>query len=757
MQMARFAMSLVGSLTVVAATAAEVPRDGDVEDPKASDKMETVTIVGSLENANTITGGAHIIDAEQLAQFAYTDVQRLLRQVPGVSIQVEDGYGLRPNIGIRGVATERSARITLMEDGVLIAPAPYSAPAAYYFPTAGRMTEFEILKGPAAITQGPYTIGGALNMVSTHIPKHQQSSLTAVLGQHGGNRIHTTFGDTTPSGFGFLLETHQWRSDGYQIIDRHGTDTGLVVRDYTLKLAYTQARHSFHLKLQRADQHSDQSYLGLTDADFHTSPARRYGVSQLDGIDTNHRQAILRYDYDAGALDLAATAYRNTHARNWFKTEGVDLNGSANAEALSRTNWAAIVQAVNNGKGIHGWSASALNSLLQGTIDTAPGSIELRANDRQYTSQGVDLRATLAGQFGATHHKLRIGVRFHEDEEDRLQRKSTYRQRSGELVLDDLGLLGNAGNRIQSAKAWALFVQDRIEFNKWTIAPGLRFEAIDQNRVRYETRAGRTNDPSSRSAANVRSTRRNRTTVLLPGVGVLYRAHPAAMLIAGIHKGFTAPSNVPGVRQEEALNFEFGVRAEMPRGRFEAMAFLSDYDNLLGTCTASSGVDCEVGDAFNGDAATVRGFELTVTSDILAANTDLQMPLTLAYTWMDATFDTDIADTDFFGDVSAGDPLPYIPEHQLHASLGLAKGRWKANLAANFVGSTCVRASCGAFESTDDSLTADFSAHFRVSGAMNLFVRVENLANAQDIVGRHPYGARPNRARTAALGLELTR
>ena len=753
MRIARLAAA-VSALAAVATSAGQESTRAEVQDREASDQLETVTIIGSLEDVDNTAGGAHVIEAEQLARFAYTDVQRLLRQLPGVSIQVEDGYGLRPNIGIRGVATERSARITLLEDGVLIAPAPYSAPAAYYFPTAGRMAAFEILKGPAAIAQGPYTIGGALNMVSVPIPDRRQGRIATELGQHGGSRLHATYGDTTPSGFGFLLETHQWRSDGYQTIDRHGADTGLDVRDYTLKIAYEQARHRFSLKLQRADQHSDQSYLGLTDADFRAAPARRYGASALDGIDANHRQAVLRYNYRADALDVVATAYRNTHARNWFKTEGVDLDGSTNAQTLSRTSWATTVQAVNNGDGIRGWAAAALANLLRGTMDTAPGSIQLRANDRRYVSQGVDVRASLTRRFGQASHGLRVGLRYHEDEEDRLQRNSAYSQRGGALVLDDLGLLGNAGNRVQRAEAWALFLQDRIDFNDWTITPGVRLEAIDQNRVRYETRAGRTSDPSSRAAANLRGTRRNRTTVLLPGVGVLYRAHPAATLVAGVYKGFTAPSNAPGVKQEEALNFELGVRGETPRARFEAMAFLSDYDNLLGTCASSSGVDCEAGDAFNGDAATVRGVELLLTSDDLAANTDFQVPLTVAYTWMDATFDTDIADTDFFGDVGAGDPLPYLPEHQVYAGLSLAKGRWTANLAANFVGSACARASCRAFESTDSSLTVDLSFRLLVGRALELFARIENLANAQDIVGRHPYGARPNRARTAALGLE---
>jgi Fe(3+) dicitrate transport protein len=69
-----------------------------------------------------------------------------------------------------------------MEDGVLISPAPYSAPAAYYFPTVSRMQSFEILKGGSQIQYGPYTTGGAINMVSTQIPRRFSGRVTASIG-----------------------------------------------------------------------------------------------------------------------------------------------------------------------------------------------------------------------------------------------------------------------------------------------------------------------------------------------------------------------------------------------------------------------------------------------------------------------------------------------------------------------------------------------------------------------------------------------
>ncbi len=727
------------------------------EDAGETPHLEEVTIVGTREQIERIPGAAHLVDEQALARFSYADVQRIVRQVPGVSIQVEDGFGLRPNISIRGVATERSGRITLLEDGVLIAPAPYSAPSAYYFPTSGRMAAFEVLKGPAAISQGPYTIGGAFNMISTPIPVEPRGTLFAETGQHATNRLHATYGASGASGFGYLLETHQWFSDGYQAVDRSDAHTGLEVRDYTVKLSLAPAgsAHRLELKVQLAHQTANQSYLGLTDADLRAEPKRRYGLSALDRILTDHKQVIVRHEYTpVEAWKLTTTVYDNRHARNWFKTEGIDFDGSSSAETLSRTSWSSVVQAVNRGTTLGGLPASQLAAILQGVADTAPGSIQLRANDRRYESRGVQFGVSWRGHLGNALHDLRIGARYHQDEEDRLQRNSSYRQQDGVLHLDDKGRLGNAGNRIQQAEAVAIFIQDRIDYGAWTLTPGVRYEDIDQRRTRYETRAGRTVNPASRAVDNLRSTRANRTRVLLPGIGALYRIREGATLLAGIHRGFTAPSNAPDVRPEEALNYEIGVRLNRGALQVEAVAFLSDYDNLLGACTSSSGVDCEVGDAFNGDAVTVRGLELATSGD-LAADAGFDVPFEFAYTYIDGSFDTDIADTDFFGDVHAGDPIPYIPEHQLYASVGVRKEPFAAHLSASRIGAVCVRASCDRFERTDDSFTLDLAANYQLTDWVGLFARVENVTDADDIVGRHPYGARPDKGRTVAVGIDL--
>ncbi|MDX1569171.1 MAG: TonB-dependent receptor [Xanthomonadales bacterium] len=746
-------MSMTVSTLALAIAAALTPPD--------TYDLEEVTIIGERpEDARSMTGSAHVVGPADLDDFYHADIQQILREVPGISVQIEDGYGLRPNISIRGVATERSGRITLLEDGVLIAPAPYAAPSAYYFPTPGRMTAFEVLKGPAAITEGPYTIGGALNMVSTPIPNDREGQVLSEIGADNTYRVHATYGDQV-GGFGYLLETHQWGSDGFQDIDRSDRDAGFDKQDYMAKLSFStdpadgRLYQRLDLKFQYAEEDSNMSYLGLTDADFDADPYRRYGLSELDNMDTAHEQVVARYLIEVTPdVRLTATAYNNEFERNWFKTEGIDFDGSASAAEFDRTGWFNVVQSINRGEPLAGFSTATLQGILDGDVDTAIGSIELRNNAREYYSRGIELGAQWDLQFGEVTHDLEIGVRWHEDQEDRVQRYSTYHQEGGELVLDDLGELGNAGNRVQNAEAVAVHVYDRIRWGQWTLTPGLRYENIDQDRIRYETRSGRTDDPSSRAAANVRDTRQNNVDVLLPGLGALYEFNANLSLLAGVHKGFSAPTNAPGVREEEAINYEAGFRFQRDGLYAEAIAFYSDYDNLLGVCTASSGRDCVIGDAFNGDAASVLGLEarFQYAWDVAGG---WRVPLDISYTYIDGEFDSDIADTGFFGDVSSGDPLPYIPENQLTAGIGLEQGSWSGYLAANYVDEVCVRASCGTFERTDSGLFINLSAEYQLNPQLALFGKVENVSGEDAILGRQPYGARPYRDRTALVGFRF--
>ena len=274
----------------------------NASDP-GDDAIETVTIIGHKADIADIPGSAHVIDTEELEVFAQSDILRVLRSVPGVYVQEEEGFGLRPNIGIRGSGLDRSARIALLEDGVLIAPAPYSAPSAYYFPTQRRMSSLEVLKGPAAVVIGPRTTGGAINMISTPIPESTGGNIDVRWGNHGGNDAHLNFGSRGER-VSWLLETVQSASDGFKHIDGPvGGDTGFDLEDYVAKLQIdsdpaSRVYQSLRFKVGHTDQSSDATYLGLTDEDFAADPYRRYAASAGDNIVSDHQQYQLSYVID---------------------------------------------------------------------------------------------------------------------------------------------------------------------------------------------------------------------------------------------------------------------------------------------------------------------------------------------------------------------------------------------------------------------------------------------------------------------------
>lgn len=248
-------------------------------------KLNEITVrtngfVGSKFKAKNMAATTHFISTEELGVFNYGDVNRILRQTPGIHIVEEEGFGLRPSIGLRGTSPSRSSKITLMEDGVLIAPAPYSAPAAYYFPTVNRMQAFEILKGGTQVQYGPFTTGGAINMISTSIPKTFTTKIVHQMGSFNTNNTYLQIGDSFEQ-FGYLVEYNNRNSKGFKTIDFSDRHTGFDGNDYVAKLKWNTKQNakvyqSIQVKGQYSSDASNETYLGLADTDFWKNPYRRY-------------------------------------------------------------------------------------------------------------------------------------------------------------------------------------------------------------------------------------------------------------------------------------------------------------------------------------------------------------------------------------------------------------------------------------------------------------------------------------------------
>ncbi len=697
--------------------------------------IESVSMTGGLTHLRKSQGSAHFVSQKEIQKFSYTDISRTLRNVPGVNIQEEDGYGLRPNIGFRGTGSERSSKITVMEDGILAAPAPYAAPAAYYFPTIGRMEAIEILKGSSQIKYGPFTTGGAINLISTPIPLDFSGHADFIVGSHGYKMIHANLGDRHRN-IGYMVETLQYGSDGYKKLDSGG-QTGFNKEDYLAKVKINTnpdapVYQSLQFKIGQANETSNETYLGLTEEDFIRTPFRRYAGSQVDLMNTEQRQYVLTHHIQATSfLDIVTSAYRNEFSRNWYK--------------LDKVNGAKISNILANPK-----DHSTEFDIVKGEVN-AEDALYVKANNRSYYSKGLQTNFIAHFSDGKLRHKIDLAIRIHSDQIDRFQWADIYDIENGIMKLSNAGVPGTESNRVETAIATAAYLQYKLSWDKLSITPGLRYENIEISRSEYGKE-----DPE-RSGAHL-SSRQNEVDIFIPGLGFNYALDASVAVFGGVHKGFAPPGSKKRTQAEESWNYELGSRINKGAYRLQLIAYYNDYSNLLGSDLAAVGGQGS-NDLFDGGEATAKGVELEATYDpMLNTTIGMNMPISLVYTYTDATFGSSF-DSDFeaWGDVQKGFHPPYTPRHQLALSFSLEHSKFLFDISGKYNGAMLARA--GLFEDasvarTDGYFTTDVSLNYRLTPIISAFANVNNLTNKTYVASLRPAGLRPGLPRTFNFGLK---
>ena len=705
--------------------------ESDSTKPIALDAVEV------LAESKSITSGMFLRNAEpsdvvsksELDQFRYTDIHRIVGRIPGVYISEEDGLGLRPNIGVRGTGSLRMEKLNVMEDGVLIAPAPYASPAAYYSPTAGRMESIEVRKGSTQIKHGPFTTGGSLNYISTSIPTSKLNSVSLDIGSFGKSLMQVRSGDSTGK-FAYLIELYSDKMDGFKELDGGG-DTGYTKTDFMTKLRYSFSEsHALEFKYSMTDELSDETYLGLTDADYSDNPLRRYRATALDEMDADHSQVMLSYAAKINDnMSLAIVGYSNDFARNWYKLNKV--NGMSLSSITKPT--------------ADGWNEFYL---LMDAENSADDAYRIKANNREYYSSGVQAVFNV----NAGNHDVQAGLRIHSDEMDRFQWEDRYGMQNGKLVMTTQATKGSDSNRIDSAEATALFIEDRFTSGDMTVTAGARYEEITVMRDDW----GKTDPDRSETP----SQRKHSMDVVVPGIGIEYAINEFQTVSVGVHKGFAPPG--PGtsgvtdkaVDPETSMNTEIGFKSNQGLNSLEFTLFTNSYDNLLGADTAASGGGSD--ELFNGGAVDISGFELYLRR-ILVDNGRIQMPLELSWTSTNSEFQESF--DGFWGEVSKGDELPYLPDTMIALNLGLNVDKLSANISMKKTSEMRTVAGSGRIaesNATDELTIIDLGLRYALQDNIRLSVGINNFMDDDGIAARRPYGARPTMPRSFSLGVDYT-
>ena len=686
------------------------------------------TILGNKFVAKNRTGAAYYLSTEELAQFDYTDINRALSKISGINFYEEDGFGLRPNISIRGTSPERSSKIAIMEDGILISPAPYSASSAYYFPSVARMQAIEVLKGSSQIQYGPYTTGGAINFVSTEIPEKFRGKISTSFGSFKTGQTHATIGNSSEK-FGYMFEILNYNSDGFKSLNED-LNTGFDINEITSKIKFvpktTNIDQSFELKFHTYDEISNETYLGLTETDFQKNPYLRYPGSEKDKMSAEHKQYVLTHELFVNEkIKITSNFYENRFKRNWYKLD--DVVHDNNSQKISKV--------ISNPS-----QFSEHLKILSGELDYE-NALKVKANNREYISRGIQTKIDYHW-YGKNEsfNDLELGIRIHYDEEDRFQWEDIYNINNGFMALESYGEKGSQGNRISFANSFASYIMYKYKFKGLTISPGLRYESI---------KLGRDDFGKSNPLRNIESlsTRENKVSVLIPGLGFNYTFGNNLSVFGGIHKGYSPPGSSDGQKAEESVNSELGIRFSTKKLNGEIIAYRNDYSNLLGNDLAATGGFGEM-DPFNAGKALVNGFEVLLNTSI-----SKYIPISFSYTLTDAKFLTSFGSTqDIWGEVNNGDQIPYIPKHQFSSSLSYRISKLDINLNASYNGKFSTLAN--GTEEISSYLILDLSMKYRIKKDIFLKSKILNLSDKKYAVSKAPAGLRPGHPFGIYTGIE---
>jgi Fe(3+) dicitrate transport protein len=600
--------------------------------------VSAAQIAGTAESLSEIPGAVDLIDRKLLSAARVFTLDEALRKVAGIQARGEEGFGLRPNIGIRGLNPTRSNKVLLLEDGVPLSYAPYGDNASYYHPPVDRFDSIEVVKGAGQILYGPMTVGGVVNYRTPDPPWRSAGAVTLTGGSRDYGNGHARWGNTWKR-TGLLLDAMRKQGEGARDNVRSG------LNDYTVKVVSNLTpRQSLGVKANYYGEDSRITYSGLREPEWAANP--RQNPFRNDSFDGNRYGLAFTHTYVFSAeRALATSVYGSRFSRDWWR------------------------QSSNSAQRPNDSADPACGGMLN--LHTTCGN---EGRLRDYFTWGVDPRLHVLHQLFGIRNQADLGVRGHFEDQERIQQNgATPLARSGVVV----------ENNERRSQAYSTFVQNRFSGGRWAFTPGVRVE-----HVRYQ----RTNRLASGGAGVSGATS---LTEVIPGAGVSFHPVSGVGLFTGIHRGFSPPRtedvihNNTGesleLKPELSWNYEAGVRARVSRRvALDATFFRMAFSNQVIPASVAGGIGAVL---TNGGRTLHQGFEFTAQVENRAVlGSRHSIGVRVAYTYLPvARFEGGrFSAVPGFATVGVtGNRLPYAPRQLWETSVNWSHARgWNVLLEA---------------------------------------------------------------------------
>ena len=728
-----------------------------------------VSIFSEPEKVFELPGAGDYIGPERLKKYNFSNINDILRETPGVYSREETGVGLIHNISIRGTATLRSTQINMLEDGINIAPAPYSAPDSYYSPITRKMNAIEILKGSSQYRFGPHSTGGSINYLTTPVDLGTRyfGSVSYASGNDVITHDYANYGVSGQYGaFAILGEVYYRNGGGRRDFNIEPPNSSVHRKNYgsddlgdmnhiapMVKMLWqlpTSRNMVFEVKYAYEDNNYNNSYAGQTTADFNANPHQQYVGYQLGEYNTEHHTSYVKFRADLSSnIKNVTTGYFNYFTRDWFKLDKVVSNGSS-------CNLETVVSKAATGN----CGTAALNILKGSTT----GQLRYKNNDRQYGAYGIMNETDFSFNtniFGKNiGHELKVGYKYHYDYHHRDQQNHNFQQAAGGLITahPTATNLTAAEDRKETSRGHVAYFEESATINNFVASFGARFEYVDMH---YRNGAGDDDD-------NIKE----ETFMFAPGGGLVYNHDDNWQWFGGAYKGFNIAS--PGtvrddgtpVEKETSVATEIGVRYTDENLLLTMTGFRTTFKDLIVINNSNS--DSTPDNAGN---VITKGIELASRYQPQGWVPTGDLSLFAAYTFTNANLDGAASATDSKASLFAGgldgSNVPYVPDHRL--SIGFDYDYSKFSFGMNM---TYQSESYGTAAETetevhngtanaragriDSYALANFYAGYEVTDNARIKVGVNNFTDLEYIATRHPQGARAGAPLTAYVNASIS-
>ena len=559
-------------------------------------------VEGTRINAGKKTS---FVKPEEFPTFAGNDYREVMATTPGILVSEEPQSPII-NFGYRGLNSQRSEFMQVLEDGISLKNEQFGFPETHYTPILDAVERIELIRAGAALQYGCQP-GGALNFVMKMPRLDAPFHFTTrnVFGSYGYYRNYTEV-DGTVDPFGYYLYYDHRQQDGfreansdYELNNGSSRFVWDVTKDsqFILTLDFYDENHGEPGGMRRREEVNPPDSVFVEDGFTQTS---RF----FDRFRLERYYAMLEYQK--------------------FFSEKTELEIKAFGGYLSR------------------WSKRQRG----GGFGTLPSGSAAETNSiqlREAWTEGVDARVRHDYDLFNNVSTIAGGIYFYHALQDRTDER-------GETPDAESGMLRN----LNTGETWdgAIFAENRFKFGRLSIVPGMRLEFLNQSVVEQLNVAKTSNGDPLADQSDFHF-------VPLFGLGLGYvlvegqpilssppiagekgaeAKNPPAPVVTGfdpprvelygtvsqayrpITYGELVPTGASSVvngdlKEGKALQFEYGVRGKpFPYLNFDVGGFYFTFTDQIGEVILPNGFTSteNVGDA------RYIGFEAATELDVLA-------------------------------------------------------------------------------------------------------------------------------------------